>query len=55
MCFSPSLAAGRATGGGGGGSPPKGFVHNLLMQFFTLGGSTIEVFEIYLFFDTVIT
>ena len=38
----------------GGGGPPKGFVHNLLMQFFTLGGSTIEVFETYLFFDTVI-
>ena len=25
----------------------KGLVHNLLMQFFTLGGSKIEVFETY--------
>ena len=46
MCFSPSLAAGRA---GGGGGPPKEFVHNLLMKFFTLGGSTIEVFEFFFF------
>ena len=38
----------------GGGGSPKGLVHNLLMQFFTLGSSKIEVFEIY-FFDTVIT
>ena len=29
----------------GGGGPPKGLVHNLLMQFFTLGSSKIEVFE----------
>ena len=27
----------------GGGGSPKGRVHNLLMQFFTLGGSKIEV------------
>ena len=43
------LGAGR-----GGGGSPKGLVHNLLMQFFALDGSKIEVFEIY-FFDTVIT
>ena len=38
----------------GGGGSPKGLVHNLLMQFFTLGSSKIEVFET-CFFDTVIT
>ena len=38
MCFSPYLGIGRAAGGGGGGAP-KGLVHNLLMQFFTLGSS----------------
>ena len=37
---------------GGGGQ--TGLVHNLLMQFFTLGGSKIEVFETY-FYDIVIT
>ena len=37
-----------------GGGSPKGLVHNLLMQFFTLGSSKIEVFETH-FFDTVIT
>ena len=31
--------------GEGEGGPPKGLVHNLLMQFFTLGSSKIEVFE----------
>ena len=44
-------------GAGGGGSPggsPKGLVDNLLMQFFSLGSSKIEVFETY-FSDTVIT
>ena len=45
-------------GGGGGGGSPKGLVngpvHNLLMQFFTLGSSKIELFETY-FSDTVIT
>ena len=51
MCF--SLYLGIGCGGGGGGSP-KGLVHNLLMQFFTLGSSKIEVFETY-FFDIVIT
>ena len=30
---------------GGGGGAPKGLAHNLLMQFFTLGSSKIEVFE----------
>ena len=33
---------------------PKELVHNLLMQFFTLGSSKIEVFETW-FFDTTIT
>ena len=33
---------------------PKGLVHNLLMEFFTLGSSKIEVFETW-FFDTMIT
>ena len=32
----------------------KGWVHNLLVQFFTLGSSKIEVFETY-FDDTMIT
>ena len=31
--------------GGGGGQ--KGLAHNLLMQFFTLGSSNIEVFDTY--------
>ena len=39
---------------GGGGGSPKGLVHNLLMQFFTLGSSKIEVFET-CFFDIVTT
>ena len=30
---------------GGGGGSPKGLVHNLLMQFVTLGSSKMEVFE----------
>ena len=34
----------------GGGGVPKGLVRNLLMQFFTLGSSKIEVFET-CFFD----
>ena len=37
-----------------GGASPKGLVHNLLMQFFTLDSSKIEVFGTY-FFDIVIT
>ena len=43
---------GNGSAGGGGGS--KGLVHNLLMWFFTLGSSQIEVFATH-FFDTVIT
>ena len=39
---------------GGGGGSPKGWVHNLLMQFFTLGSSKIEVFET-CFYHIVIT
>ena len=38
---------------GGGGGAPKGLVHNLLMQLFTLDGSKIEVSETY-FSDTMI-
>ena len=34
---------------GGGGVSRKGLVHNLLMQFFTLGSSKIEVFKTYVF------
>ena len=49
MFFSPYLEIG--CGGGGG---QMGLVHNLLMQFFTLHSSKIEVSETY-FFDTVIT
>ena len=37
-----------------GGGPPKGWVHNLLMQFLTLGSSKIEVFET-CFYDIVTT
>ena len=29
----------------GGRGAPKGLLHNLLMQFFTLGSSKMEVFE----------
>ena len=47
MCFSPYLGIGHARGGGMGGGgargSPKGLVHNLLMQFFTLGSSKIKV------------
>ena len=49
MCFPPYF--GIRSGGGGA---PKGLGHNLLMQFFTLGSSKIEVFET-CFFDIVIT
>ena len=37
-----------------GGGFPKGLVHNLLMQFFTLHGSKMEVFKT-CFFDIVTT
>ena len=37
-----------------GGGPPKGLVHNLLLHFFTVDSSKIEVFETY-FFDIMIT
>ena len=49
MHFSPYLGSG--PGGGGG---PKGLVHNLLMQFFTLDSSKIKVFETF-FFDILNT
>ena len=39
---------------GGGGGSPKRLVHNLLMQFFTLDSSKIEVFET-CFFGVVTT
>ena len=47
MCFSPYL--GIMSWGGGGGR-----VRHLLMQFFTLHSSKIEVFETYSY-DVVIT
>ena len=43
-----------AGGGGGGQVSPRRLVHNLFMQFFTLGSSKIEVSET-CFFDTAIT
>ena len=43
MCFSPYLGIGM------GGGSPKGLVHNLLVQFFTLGISKIYILK--LFFD----
>ena len=43
MWFSPYLGIGCR-----GGGSPKGLVHNLLMQFFTLGSSKIKVSETYL-------
>ena len=35
--------------GGGGGGGGKGLEHNLLMPFFTLDSSKIEVFEAFFF------
>ena len=32
-------------GGGGGGGAPKGLVHSLLMQFFPVDSSKMEVFK----------
>ena len=52
MCFSPYLGIGRKRGGGG--MSPKRLVQNLLMQFFTLSSSKIEVSETCLF-EIVIT
>ena len=46
MCFSLYLGI-EFRGGGGGGGAPKGFVHNLLLQFFISDSSKIEVFETY--------
>ena len=40
--------------GGGGGGAPKGLVHSLLMQLFTLDSSKMEVFKT-CFFDIVTT
>ena len=50
MCFSPYLGIGCP----GRGGSPKGLVHNLLMVFFILESSKIEVSETY-FFDIVTT
>ena len=49
MCFSPYWGIWCR-----GGGSPKGLVHNVLMQLFTLGSSKVEVFETY-FSDTMIT
>ena len=43
MCFSPSLGFGCL----GGGGSTKELVHNLLMDFVTLGISKKEVFQTY--------
>ena len=55
-CFSPYW--GIRFGRGGGGGPRDWYTtcyaHNLLVQFFTLDGSKIEVSETYVF-DIVIT
>ena len=50
MCFSSYLGISSGVGGGA----PKGWVHNVLMQFFSLDSSKIKVFETY-FFDIVTT
>ena len=47
MCFSPYLGV-----GGGAGGLPRGLGHNLLMQFFSLGSSKMEISETD-FFDTL--
>ena len=51
-CLSPYLGIGLGEGGGGGA--PKGLVHNLLMHFFPLDSSKMEVFKT-CFFDIVTT
>ena len=43
MCFSPYLRV--RWGGWGGGGSPKGMLHNLLVQFFTLGISKVKALE----------
>ena len=56
-CFRPYLGVFHhigVLGWGGGGGAPKGLVHSLLMQFFTLDSSKIEVFKTG-FFDIVTT
>ena len=58
----PHLLTALGTGGvvvdwtirGGGAGSPKGLVHHLLLQFFTVGSSKMEVFET-CFFDIVTT
>ena len=44
VVFHPIWELGAGGGGGGWGSP-KGLVHNLLMQFFTLDSSKIKIFK----------
>ena len=47
-CFRPYLGVFHhigVLGGGGGWGAPKGLVHSLLMQLFTLDSSKIEVFK----------
>ena len=47
VCLSPPDSnSNDSIRGGGGGGAPKGLVHNLLLQFFTLGSSKTEVLEI---------
>ena len=55
-CFRPHLGVFHPIWvlGSGGGGAPKGLVHNLLMQFFTLDSSKVEVFKT-CFFDIVTT
>ena len=56
-CFRPYLHVFYLFGSwphGGGGGVPKELVHNLLMQFFTLDSSKMEVFKT-CFFDIVTT
>ena len=43
MCFSPHLGIECGGGGGGGGGSPEGWVKNLLVQFFTLSSSKMQV------------
>ena len=42
MCFSHHLGVGC----GGRGGSHKGLLHNLLVQFFTLGSSKVKPFEV---------